>query len=172
MTKVQTRALHLGSVRDLTVKIGIARFLQFATFFFGLASVVLLFLGLHQIAYKSSEEADRAELVVHEPVKSVGDLPAGTDVTLLFTLTNASSHPIRLVGAGDTCVTWGCLEAKNLPLKIATNGSNDLKINLRTAPRDFSGPFDGEIVVFTDSHVTKRFALRVTGRIVPGILDR
>jgi hypothetical protein len=148
------------------MRLGIARILQLASFATGFVAFSVLLLGICRIGNAPAQSVNRG-LVVQQPIKSLGSLQAGSVVPLLFTLTNTTARPIRILGSGDKCVLWGCLASKNLPVVIPPKAGGRVEIKLKTAHRGFSGAFDGAIVLFTDSPVTTHVSLGVTGRIVP-----
>jgi hypothetical protein len=153
-------------LRESIMRLGIARILQLASFATGFVAFSVLLLGICRIGNAPAQSVNRG-LVVQQPIKSLGSLQAGSVVPLLFTLTNTTARPIRILGSGDKCVLWGCLASKNLPVVIPPKAGGRVEIKLKTAHRGFSGAFDGAIVLFTDSPVTTHVSLGVTGRIVP-----
>jgi hypothetical protein len=138
---------------------------RLTSFLLGVAAACLFAVGLVCLG-RTLGEVPSDQLQVDESPIRVGRLRPGETVAVSITLRNRSSKPVRLVGSGDVCTTWGCLAGKGLPAEIRPRSSREVPIELRTSRRGFSGEFSGLIVLYTDSPGNEQIPVPVTGRIL------
>ena len=84
-------------------------------------------------------------LLVDQPLQSVDGIRPGARVTLRYTFTNVSGHPIKLIGATSSCT---CTMMEDLPLTLAASETRSVTAIIKT--RESPPVFDGSIVVYTD----------------------
>ena len=135
----------------------------------GFFLVVSLSLFAMALVYSSQAilgDASGHMLLVDQSPQSVGDLPPGKTVPLTVTVKNRSFSPVRLVGSDDVCAAWGCLVGKGFPMDVGAMSTREVRIELRTAHRKFSGEFSGEIILYSDYPGKERIPVRVMGRII------
>jgi hypothetical protein len=124
----------------------------------------ILLLGVGAIAlFRGPQYIQKGgPLLVDAPVKSFGDAPPRTRVSVTFELTNQSRQAITILGATPVCGREGCVYVEKLPLQIPPLGARDLVASVETKE---PGEFVGEFTIFSDGPAQPKFALTVSGRV-------
>jgi hypothetical protein len=132
-----------------------------------LTSVFLgLFAGLGWYRFGSLAHAKaylRGErLLVADRARSLGDVPAGTTLTLQYAVTNLTGHPVRLLGAQPSC---SCTMTGDLPMTLAASETRSIPVAIDTTEGGKEA-LAGTVDVFTDDPQFQTFRLAFAGRIV------
>lgn len=98
-------------------------------------------------------------LIPDEIMKSFGTTSQGERPAVEFRLRNCTGQPIKILGANVSCT---CLEARDLPVVVPSNGETVLRVDVRTKGR--SGPLSERLRLLTDSGEAN-FALNIRGTI-------
>jgi hypothetical protein len=117
-------------------------------------SLTLIILGIAVISgligfgsFAAALSAVRGDtLLVDEPFKSINDIRPGSRVTLSYGLTNASNHPITLLGMNGSC---SCVATDDLPVKIASSETRFFTVTVKT--RAGESLREGSIWLYTDT---------------------
>jgi hypothetical protein len=139
----------------------------------GLLAVVVLtslflglFAGLGRYRFGSFARArayvrgDR--LFVDDRDRSIGDIRAGTKLTLQYAVTNLTGHPVRLLGARPSC---SCTVVDDLPATLAALETRSIPVVIDTSER-VKEALTGTVDIFTDEPRSQTLRLAFAGRIV------
>jgi hypothetical protein len=107
-------------------------------------------------------------LVLAESPVGVGELLPGHTTDVAVTLVNRCRDPVRVVGSGDLCAEWGCLFGRELPVVLAPGSARNVRVEIQPARTGFTGPFSGEIVLYTDCPGWERLPVRFVGVVSYG----
>jgi len=139
-------------------------FLRLVTIVLFLLSALLLLGAGGVFSFHTTEHHHKGEgLLVDSLVKSFGDAPSGRKIAVMFTLTNRSAQPIRILGSTPYCGRHGCLAFDKLPLDIPPLSKRHLVVFAETrAP----GQFDSKLTIFSDGPGQSQTILRITGQVI------
>jgi hypothetical protein len=103
----------------------------------------------------------RGEVVAVSPaVTEVGEGTAGEQREFTIRLTNYTARPVRVLGGTTTC---SCIATQDLPVEIAPNQSQELKVRIRFVGSP--GRFQHRFALYTDSPETPWVVARFRGRV-------
>jgi hypothetical protein len=101
-------------------------------------------------------------LLVADGARSLGDVPAGTKLTLEYAVTNLTGHPVRLLGARPSC---SCTVIDDLPATLAAFETRSIPVVVDTSEGGKEA-LAGTVDVFTDEPRSQTLRLAFAGRIV------
>lgn len=144
------------------------RFLPLGTFVrVALLSILFLLLAMGLLTSIYSEFPStrmllaRTDVVVLPATKVVGDVPAGENLSIQFTVENRSNMPVAIVGVTGMCE---CRMRPSIPFELAAGESRTILMSYR-APEDI-GNFRKVVSFVTASNATRLVQLQLKGNVL------
>jgi len=141
---------------------------------FGIVCSVVSSVALVAVAFLAWSDEERRTpttptdlLQIDPPQRSLGDIKAGSVTLVPFTVSNSSSHPIRVLGVQRLCSHWGCIRQVGLPVTVPPRSSHDLQIELKAAV-DGDYELNCDVNFYWDCPEEPTVAVRVDGRFFEG----
>ena len=101
-------------------------------------------------------------LAVTELNRSLGDVAAGTKLTLHYPITNLTGHPVKILGARPSC---SCTVVDFPPKVLAASETWSIPVSV-DASEGSKTSLSGTVDVFTDEPEAQTLRLSFEGRIV------
>jgi len=102
------------------------------------------------------------KLVVADPQRSLGDVAAGTKLTLNYPITNMTGHPVKILGAQPSC---SCMVVDTVPMVLAASETRSIPVSVDTSEGN-NDSLSGTVDIFTDEPEAQTLHLTFAGRIV------
>ena len=106
-------------------------------------------------------------LRIDPPLRSLGDIKAGSVIAVSFTLSNRSSRPIRVLGTEWFCTKWGCIRPTGLPVTVPPHANREVQLMLKAAPSG-DHEFGRAVILYSDCPGEPTVSAQIQGRIFEG----
>jgi hypothetical protein len=125
-----------------------------------LGAYVLLGLGLFRTA--------APRLIVANPKAALGVVRSGETFKLEFSLHNAGSADVEIVGANDRCDAQGCSQTRGLPLTLAPAQTAVVQVEFQARA---TGELRWELALYVRGERTQTVVLTIEGQVMEQLMD-